>query len=365
MATHITPQQLKEVRQMASNGATPKDVWEKLASYDDAYAQAAVKVFRPTSQGWYTVRAIWDITNADMSKFNNVAQTHMNQYLEMIQPDGKLPNSAQIEDSYVRALEKHGLSAKTAIDVVVSKIQNSGNSFKDDPITIPWYSTPTVVWLEKEREVPSYQSVLDKISLADARKIYEDVRNVVIAHNGRELMLDTVLKSWTGDRAKYISPQIGVTFYANRETGNWAIYDKNGEGAVFINGKEELINKHNFKINSKGEGEFLRNGKWEIVQLSPIEHLVPNQINERVQMASLNNSTFNTSIEKQNQDFIAQGFAALLSDNPQQGMNQMLNSDYAKTFDLQAKQVLTQDEAQKQQELAQVQEVSTPRMVRS
>ena len=46
-------------------------------------------------------------------------------------------------------------------------------------------------------------------------------------------------------------------------------------------------------------------------------------------------------------------------------MNQMLNSDYAKTFDLQAKQVLTQDEAQKQQELAQVQEVSTPRMVRS
>ena len=130
MATHITPQQLKEVRQMASNGATPKDVWEKLASYDDAYAQAAVKVFRPTSQWWYTVRAIWDITNADMSKFNNVAQTHMNQYLEMIQPDGKLPNSAQIEDSYVRALEKHGLSAKTAIDVV-GAIDNSKKEAKD------------------------------------------------------------------------------------------------------------------------------------------------------------------------------------------------------------------------------------------
>lgn len=71
------------------------------------------------------------------------------------------------------------------------------------------------------------------------------------------------------------------------------------------------------------------------------------------------------SIQQQNQDFIAQGFAALLSDNPQQGMNQMLNSDYAKTFDVQAKQVLAQDEAQKQQELAQVQEVSVPRMVRS
>ena len=70
-------------------------------------------------------------------------------------------------------------------------------------------------------------------------------------------------------------------------------------------------------------------------------------------------------IQQQNQDFIAQGFAALLSDNPQQGMNQMLNSDYAKAFDVQAKQVLAQDEAQKQQELAQVQEVSAPRIVRS
>ena len=70
-------------------------------------------------------------------------------------------------------------------------------------------------------------------------------------------------------------------------------------------------------------------------------------------------------IQQQNQDFIAQGFAALLSDNPQQGMNQMLNSDYAKAFDVQAKQVLAQDEAQKQQELARVQEVSAPRIVRS
>ena len=46
-------------------------------------------------------------------------------------------------------------------------------------------------------------------------------------------------------------------------------------------------------------------------------------------------------------------------------MNQMLNSDYAKAFDVQAKQVLAQDEAQKQQELVQVQEVSAPRIVRS
>lgn len=70
-------------------------------------------------------------------------------------------------------------------------------------------------------------------------------------------------------------------------------------------------------------------------------------------------------IEQRNQDFISQGFAGLLSDNPQQSINQLLNSNYAQTFDIQAKQVLAHDEAQKQQESAQVQELSTPRMVRS
>ena len=95
---------------------------------------------------------------------------------------------------------------------------------------------------------------------------------------------------------------------------------------------------------------------------------VPNQWKTENITDPLNQNTpqfAQMGIQQQNQDFIAQGFAALLSDNPQQGMNQMLNSDYAKAFDVQAKQVLAQDEAQKQQELAQVQEVSTPRMVRS
>ena len=95
---------------------------------------------------------------------------------------------------------------------------------------------------------------------------------------------------------------------------------------------------------------------------------VPNQWKTENIIDPLNQNTpqcAQMGIQQQNQDFIAQGFAALLSDNPQQGMNQMLNSDYAKAFDVQAKQVLAQDEAQKQQELVQVQEVSAPRIVRS
>ena len=75
--------------------------------------------------------------------------------------------------------------------------------------------------------------------------------------------------------------------------------------------------------------------------------------------------TLSQSNQGANQDFIFQGFADLLSDNPQQGISKMLNSDYAKAFDVQAQQVLAQDEAQKQQEQAEVQALSRPKMMRS
>ena len=127
---------------------------------------------------------------------------------------------------------------------------------------------------------------------------------------------------------------------------------------------EDFYNMDNFTGFAYEKFEDFSRGLYDFLENFGIENRwksenITNPLNQNTpQFAQM-------GIQQQNQDFIAQGFAALLSDNPQQGMNQMLNSDYAKTFDLQAKQVLTQDEAQKQQELAQVQEVSTPRMVRS
>ena len=100
--TYITSEQLQDVQRLRDSGASVKQIWEQLAQYNDSYAKGAVDVFRPNSNSWYTVRAIWDATGADMSKFDTVARTHMNQYISMIENSNenerfRLPNSAQIE----------------------------------------------------------------------------------------------------------------------------------------------------------------------------------------------------------------------------------------------------------------------------
>lgn len=71
------------------------------------------------------------------------------------------------------------------------------------------------------------------------------------------------------------------------------------------------------------------------------------------------------NIYQQSHSFISQGFMDLLSDNPEQGINQILDSHYAKTFDIQSKQILAQDEIHKQQEVVQVQELDKSKMIRS
>lgn len=73
--THLTAEQLHDVQRLRDSGASVKQVWERLAQYGDSYAKGAVEVFRPDSHGWYTVRAIWDVTGADLSKFDTVSET--------------------------------------------------------------------------------------------------------------------------------------------------------------------------------------------------------------------------------------------------------------------------------------------------
>ena len=70
--TYITSEQLQDVQRLRDSGASVKQIWEQLAQYNDSYAKGAVDVFRPNSNGWYMVRAIWDATGADMSKFDTV-----------------------------------------------------------------------------------------------------------------------------------------------------------------------------------------------------------------------------------------------------------------------------------------------------
>ena len=76
MGTYITQAQLDDVKELVQSGASPKQVWDRLAQYGDTYADGAGKVFQSDSHGWYTVRAIWDVTGADMPKFDTVDRTH-------------------------------------------------------------------------------------------------------------------------------------------------------------------------------------------------------------------------------------------------------------------------------------------------
>lgn len=93
------------------------------------------------------------------------------------------------------------------------------------------------------------------------------------------------------------------------------------------------------------------------------KHLIPkdpNQtgISEGISTVLSENDQYKT------QDFVSQGFDALLSDNLQQSINQMLDSDYATAFDAQAKQLLAQEEAAKQQEMTQSQKLYKPQMTK-
>ena len=226
-------------------------------------------VFRHDCHSWYTVRAIWDVTGADMFKFETVAKTHMNQYISMIENSNengcfKLPNSAQIEDSYVRALEKSGLSAKTAIDVVISKLD------VENKLSPPkWHNSYSIMWLDKERVVPSYPSVLSKISTQNAENIYKKVAVSVVEQEAQEAYLrsDRKLPQVSKDDSWGITPIQGVYFYRNSRTENWAIYDKNGEGILYLDGHKEQINHTNFRLRPDVQHEFLKDGRWQIVQL--------------------------------------------------------------------------------------------------
>ena len=348
MGTHITQAQLEEVKRMAYNGAEPVQVYRALAIYGDAYAQGAVAVFKPDSKGWYAVRSIWHETNADMSKFDDVARTHMNQYIGLIERgrDGqgyRLPNSAQIEESYVQALEKSGLTAKTAIDVNISKIKITEYSSEINNSIVKvipnWYNTPAVMWLEKERIQPSYAYIMNKVDGHTALNIYSEVFGSVRQQLTQEgaSRTNSHIPRVIKDGSWGIKPIGGVYFYENSQTSNWAVFDKKGDGILYLDGRKEKIDSSNFHIRPDAKAEFFKNGHWQIVEMYPAENLNPAVKYERSLTANLvepsnNNEDKNVQVAQniQNQDILNQplavnsssqevysyAFAALLSDDP-------------------------------------------------
>ena len=272
MGTHISQAQLDDIKHLRDSHASPKQIWERFGQYGDSYGKGAVEVFRPDSHGWYVVRSIWNETGADISKFDAVARKHIDQYIDLVQTSRdsqglRLPNSAQIEDSYVRALESQGLTAKTAIDVVVSKM------IDEQPIKnkwIPeWYDTPAIMTLEESRQAPSFPHVMNKVSYQEANHIYKEVGLSVVQQEAQEAYLrtDRKMPHALKDGSWGITPIEGVRFYRNSSTENWAIYDKNGEGILYLDGHKENVDKSNFRLRPDAQHEFFKNGHWQIVEL--------------------------------------------------------------------------------------------------
>lgn len=377
--TYITSEQLQDVQRLRDSGASVKQIWEQLAQYNDSYAKGAVDVFRPNSNSWYTVRAIWDATGADMSKFDTVARTHMNQYISMIENSNenerfRLPNSAQIEDSYVKALEKSRLKAHTAIDVVISKIRD----VEKDNWPLAWYSTYPIMNLEHERIYPSYKSNLDKVSYSDANTIYKKVSWSVAQQEAQEAYVraDHKLPQVAKDGSWGITPIQGVYFYRNSRTENWAIYDKNGEGVLYLDGHKEQINHSNFRLRPDAQHEFLKDGRWQVVEMSPTQEFSPNLLSERTMTANLyetNSPPLSQSTQPNNnqnplnqpiavnasnaeiKDYL---FAALMSDDDMRyaAIDSVLQTNVAQDFTQQAQQIA---QAYDQQQ-AQIQQMNNP-----
>lgn len=291
-ALRINADQLSQLQGMMgqlNNGVTVKDVWAQLSSFGDTYAAAAVDVFTPGSLAWNVVRSVWNSSNADFSKFNAVAATHLRNYLNEIsspqnQIDGqfKLPTTRFIEDSYVRALELNGLNAYTAVDVLVSKLRNSF-----DVAPPAWHSTPGVMILESERVLASNPLTLAKVNAEKGRSVWWDTGidaadNIAAQAIGapQQAIVEInrsiagLAKQFGFDGSFSVRSSGGVSFYYNAETGGWAYFDKLGYGKATIDGQIVDINPINWRRDpDTGKYQLRQNdGTWRIAEADGVEN---------------------------------------------------------------------------------------------
>ena len=169
MATHITEAQRAILMQYAEKNDYIGG-WRYLASIGDNYADNAYAVTSGESLSnnaiarnydqlmTQMVRQYWDAVagpNAYSEKFEIVALSHFKQYVRLIDKDGKLPTSQDIERSYRDAVEIEDLPAMLAIDGAITQ---SFGAVLDQILPgerhegLDW---PDALGMEAERHVPS------------------------------------------------------------------------------------------------------------------------------------------------------------------------------------------------------------------
>jgi len=163
MSISITQQDYQKAIAMKDAGNVA-GAWAALANAGDLYAAASYNVIAdPNSFYGRVVRAEWQATGADLSKFNDVALQHLTQYLKItFDKNLVLPDTKEIEGSYRTAVTFQGFSPLTAVDATFSRLSYAGL-----PLSLGWAGCQPVggLCLEPERRVSS--SVFSDLSLAD------------------------------------------------------------------------------------------------------------------------------------------------------------------------------------------------------
>ena len=143
-----------------------------------------------------------------------------------------------------------------------------------------------------------------------------------------------------------------------------------------MDGHKEQINHSNFRLRPDAQHEFLKDGRWQVVEMSPTQEFSPNLLSERTMTANLyetNSPPLSQSTQPNNnqnplnqpiavnasnaeiKDYL---FAALMSDDDMRyaAIDSVLQTNVAQDFTQQAQQIA---QAYDQQQ-AQIQQMNNP-----
>lgn len=282
----LTPEQLAEVEKSYASGDIAK-TWELLASYGDTYATAAAQGIKdPTSFYGHAIRNSWQATNADLSKFNDVAKQHQRNYINIIQKNldkegvASLPTSTQIETSYYKAVTYYGISPYSAVDLLFSKMtaENGTPNWHDKLLGAG-------INLEDDRKGPPSEEAkgldytearnrLARISTLNGETLFEWGQMKIRSEApGWFVNSGDAIAGKTSGASPIISRTVGgFTVYHNTDTHTMGMLDKRGYGHAWIDGKWQDINPGNWRTDPTAtEAEKLQGNRFD----SETDKLVP------------------------------------------------------------------------------------------
>lgn len=133
--------------------------YETLAEAGDDYAKAAAKIVGEGPNIFKdTVEKLWENYKEGSveDKFRDVATQHQQQYLDLIQ-NGKnsegtfeLPDTFEIEKSYLKAVEAHGLPDFLAVDLLINTVNEGVNAALDSVSKFPLVKAQLKIFLTVE-----------------------------------------------------------------------------------------------------------------------------------------------------------------------------------------------------------------------